>query len=522
VEQVSLCEIAATDRLQLFRHAWQLVRHRLGISGVLVAVAALISLPAAFGPVRLNDSFWIDWVWLQQFAGELGKGVGYPRWLPLSHGGLGSPVFYFYPPLAFYAASAFTFLGIGTYGALVATFAAASLLSGLGVYLWLKGQSDKALVGALLFMIAPYQLFDFYQRGAIAEFVASAFMPFVLLGIRRMLGRQPNAFVLTALSYAALTMSHLPLTLLASLFLFGPYALIHARASPAMLLRVGAALATGLALAAVYVIPALALESYRSSEDLWLLPYLQPASWSLWRTEAWRLKEYRAVLVMISAIAIPLVALLVRHRSAWGLWSLTCLILAAGAVPLLWLLPGLQSVQFPYRLLPVAELAFVTAVALAPRERISQPTLWLPLLAIAAFVISAKPERMNLSLHELQTLHPDVPENLPPGRRPYSWPSRWALDVAAAHPTARFDGRVTLEPVFYFPTWEVRCRGLLIRTFPDPKTQLLAHEGHGCSRSLGWTPSERVGTALSLLALLFLIGLLTHSAARVRRQLTTF
>ena len=79
--------------------------------------------------------------------------------------------------------------------------------------------------------VAWHQLFDFYQRGAIAEFVASAFMPFVLLGIRRMLGRQPNAFALTALSYAALTMSHLPLTLLASVFLFVPYALIRARAS---------------------------------------------------------------------------------------------------------------------------------------------------------------------------------------------------------------------------------------------------------------------------------------------------
>jgi hypothetical protein len=61
-----------------------------------------------------------------------------------------------------------------------------------------------------------------------------------------------------------------------------------------------------------------------------------------------------------------------------------------------------------------------------------------------------------------------------------------------------------------------------MRTFPDPKIQLLAYEGHGCSRSLGWTLSERVGTALSLLALLLLVGLLAHSAVRVRRHSTMF
>jgi hypothetical protein len=367
-------------------------------------------------------------------------------------------------------------------------------------------------------MIEPYQLFDFYQRGAIAEFVASALMPFVLLGIRRMIERRPHAFAVTAISFAALSMSHLPLTLLASLFLFLPYALIGGRQAPATLLGIGAAIATGAALAAIYVVPALALEPYRSSQDLWTFPYLQPSSWSPWSADAWTLKEYRAVLIMVGAIAIPLVALLVRHRSVWGLWSVVCLVLAAGAVPFLWLLPGLRSVQFPYRLLPVAQLAFVTAVALAPRGKLSWVTLWLPLLAMGGFIIAAKPESVNLSLHELRTLHPDVPENLPPGNRPYSWPSRWALDVAFAHRTPQFDGRVTVEPIFYFPAWEVWCDGRAVSTFPDPKTQLLAYEGHGCSRGLGRTLPEKVGALVSLLAALIAAISSALTLVRARRR----
>jgi hypothetical protein len=488
------------------------------VAFTLLVTATLLSLPAAIGPMRLNDSFWIDWVWLDQFARELGSGVAYPRWLPLSHGGLGSPVFYYYPPLAFYAASTFIFLGFNTYEALVATFAAVSLLSGLGIYLWLKDQTQRsaALLGAILYMIAPYQLFDFYQRGAIAEFVASASMPFVLWGIRGIVERRPHAFTTTAVSYAALIASHLPLALLASLFLFAPYAVIRARSSSAILAKVGGALAAGAALAAIYLVPALMLETYRSSADLWTLPYLQPASWSLWSAAAWSLKEFRAELLIIATIAIPLIALLIRHRSGWGIWSLVCLVLAAGAVPWLWLLPGLRSVQFPYRLLPVSELAFVTAVALAPRGKLPWPTLWLPLLAMAAFIIAAEPEKVNLSIDELQALHPDVPENLPPGDRPYSWPSRWALEVAAAHRVARFDGRVTVEPVFYFPSWQVRCGGKLVPTFSDPQTKLLAYEGQRCSRTIDPTVSERVGAGVSLLGLLLVLGSLVRSVMRVR------
>ena len=67
-----------------------------------VAVAALLMLPAVLGPSMLYDSFIISWVWANQFTSEIARGNLYPRWLPLSNSGLGSPVFYYYPPIAFY------------------------------------------------------------------------------------------------------------------------------------------------------------------------------------------------------------------------------------------------------------------------------------------------------------------------------------------------------------------------------------------------------------------------------------
>ena len=68
----------------------------------IIGLATLLLLPALFSPTMLRDSFWIDWVWSDQFTTELAKGHLYPRWFPLANGGAGSPTFYFYPPLAFY------------------------------------------------------------------------------------------------------------------------------------------------------------------------------------------------------------------------------------------------------------------------------------------------------------------------------------------------------------------------------------------------------------------------------------
>ena len=70
----------------------------------IAAFALLLILPALLSPLKLHDSFWIDWVWVDQFGEQLRQGQLYPRWLPASHDGLGSPVFYYYPPLAFYPA----------------------------------------------------------------------------------------------------------------------------------------------------------------------------------------------------------------------------------------------------------------------------------------------------------------------------------------------------------------------------------------------------------------------------------
>ena len=232
----------------------------------IAALAFLLILPAMLSPIKLHDSFWIDWVWVDQFGDQLRQGVLYPRWLPASHDGLGSPVFYYYPPLAFYPAGLLAALGLTPHAAIVATFGLAFAGSGAAMYLWARGWTNHPLAAALFFMAAPYHLADFYGRGALAETCAIALIPLLALGLKRVAeGKGP---ALAAIAYAAMIATHLPLALLASLFLVAPYALVLAKGRPRALLAFAPPLAIGIALSAIYLVPALALEPYRDAAVL--------------------------------------------------------------------------------------------------------------------------------------------------------------------------------------------------------------------------------------------------------------
>ncbi len=468
----------------------------------IISLAAVLSLPAALQSPRLNDSYWIDWVWLDQFSAALRAGMLYPRWLPLSHGGLGSPVFYYYPPIAFYLGSAFVVAGLTVYTALIATFFAGYVLAGTGMYLWLKNQARRPLVGALVYVATPYHTCNFYLRGALAEFTAMAVLPFVMVGLHRLLAGKRGGFAITALSYAALICSHLPLALLASVFLIGPYAAIHGRDHPRSAPFVIGALATGIALAGAYLVPAFTLDSYRDAAKLWELPVLQPQNWTFWKQPV--PSGYPSMLVIGATLALPLLVLALLDRSRWAAFGLLYVLLGIGLLPNIWELPLVRSVQFPFRILPLAEFALAAALARSTSRALLLTLVCLPGAFITWSIVVRPTAAEHLSMQELQNLHPDVPENLPPGDRPYSWPSRWALEVAEQHRAPMVVNGVTIEPVFYFPAWRETCENGDVATFADGRTKLLSHRGSGCVRRLKLTREEKFGAGTSLFGLLAL------------------
>lgn len=493
-------------------------RRDLVAAAAILALTIVLTLPAMLGPERLNDSYWIDWVWLDQFSRELGRGVLYPRWLPLSHDGLGSPVFYYYPPLSFYAASIFRLAGVGVFPAVLATFFVGYLLSGAGTYLWLRDQTRTALVGALFYMFAPYHTFNFYLRGALAEFIAAAILPFVMVGLKRAAEQRRDGYAIASIAYAAMIASHLPLALLASIFLFAPYSFLLIRKRRAAAGVLAGSFATGIALASIYLLPALMLDHYRDAAKLWAHAYVQAKNWSFWNHSSLAPPGYPASLVTGCTIAVPLLGILMWRRSGWAMFGLGCVVLAVGTIPALWALPLLKSVQFPFRLLPVAEFALATSIAFAPFRLIPIVLAAVPLLAGSWFISTVSGPKPSLTIAQIHTLRPDVPENLPPGERPYTWPSHWALGVAQTHRQPAFANGITTEPVFYFPAWQVRCGQDVVPSFPAPGTQLLAYRGSNCARTLRWTSAEYLGAFVSLLGLVALAC--TTVFTRLRKKTT--
>ena len=497
--------IVASDAQPLGAKPWR--QSTATVYALFALAGALLVLPSLFGPPMLFDSFGISWVWADQFTAEIARGNLYPRWLPLSNAGLGSSAFYYYPPLAFYLAAAFGLAGITTYGSVIGAFGASFALSGITAWHWLKERSAAhPVLGGLLFMAAPYHLFDFTRRGALAESLAIALIPLVALGLRRIAqGRSP---LVAAIAYAAIILAHLPLALLVSVLLVAPYALCHRHRLGAF----AAAAALGIGLTAIYLLPALLLEQYRDGAMLYRIDYLQPSYWAFERADFF--EPFVAVVFMImGALAALAAALWVARHDRWALYGLVILAICAGLVPGFWSLPLLPKVQFPYRALPLAEFALITALA-GHRIRPAALATLIP-LALLSSTFVVQPQRSGgTRLARLEQLHPDVEDYLPKGVVAPGKTDAKLDDVLKGRlPPPQVPGKV-VEPKFYFPAWS--CG-----TVHEP-TKLLIRDP-GCTPRIVRTPEEKAGAIVTLLSLLAAAALAFGGAdatARARRSLS--
>ena len=221
--------------------------------------AALLLLPSLLLGVSQTDSSGYNYVWAKQFAALTLSGQAYPRRLPDSFGGLGSPAFIFYPPLAFFVDALVNLVTLGAVPVPYRLALAATLLlwlSGTAMQAWLRGtvRPAVAFAAALAYMAAPFHLTDHYWRGAFAEFSSYAVLPILPLAIRAA-AREWRGVAGVAVSFALLILAHLPTALLTAVTVLPIYALYAAvrrgRLSSALLalLRCGLGAVLGLGLA---------------------------------------------------------------------------------------------------------------------------------------------------------------------------------------------------------------------------------------------------------------------------------
>jgi len=541
---------------------------------VLLIAATLLLLPSLIRGTLFSHSSPQNLTWAKQFADQFRAGTLYPRWLPQSFDGLGSPTFYFYPPLGFWLD---TLVSIVTFNVLSVSYRLSLsalvvlLASGLSMHAWLKEEANSsrtALYGALAYMAAPYHLIDHYYRGAYAEFAAYAFLPLVMLAIRWTAQGRQSGPVLLAVFYAALPMAHLPTSLLISLTAIPAYVLFRGwkigvtRPAVLFFLRCTAGGLLGLGLAGIYLIPALALQDWIPAETFWTGGYrienwflLMPGRWPAPATDMMGVIAWSAVAYGIAACGVLAVLALHGRRQSWrsetAFWaflSIVCLLIIGGALPWFWQIPFTAKVQFPWRLMIVVEFAAITALCSAPWHLHSRMTFVL-IAVIAALVPTFAGLGGGVRLRvQVSSAHQESPADVkqfepagypqnprgdyadlslePLGHTPTiacSPPVRACRtsDLPFGELTIDVDGDMATTVVvrrFYFPYWQLSPPLPIVATDPLRLVSFVSPPGHRVYRLRHVAvPQEQAGWVISGLSVLLLLAWTGFALRRPRR-----
>ena len=557
---------------------------------LVAAVATLASAPFLIFGAPYGEDMHIHLSWSHQFTQQLWSGEAYPRWLSDLNGGAGSPTFFYYAPLPYYVSGIFgpllcpgcrpeTHLAIGLWLLLLA--------SGVTFYAFARryGGPWMAAAGAILYMLMPYHYeMDLWRRFDYGEVAAYVWMPLVLLALEKTL-EDRRYLPACAVAYAGLLLSHLPATLLFSLFLAVHAALqsAHHKSLRPMLL-LGAMVALGAGLAGLYLVPALATQNYVYAQQmyvprtgaphrLWNYEYFNYRNWLFLdgrnepsTRDASRVRNGLIGGTLMFAL-LSIVVYRAKGRQAWreiAPWllalSLVWFIVTPLCIPLFEFIPLFKEVDFPFRIVMVADLAvatlFVVAlhVAWQRRDRVSQGLIGFAgamllgflVLSGGRFAYNLRPYPTLLAPFQTREVIEDHAAKLAAG-----WDSlefftpvwtklsfedfrsavatiprveavagdagevrilRWAPRNIRLHLDLPKAAPVTVRQ-FYFPGWRARdlASGSKLAVSPSDPTGLVtidAPAGH-YDIELQLTPlwQERVGDGLSVLTLLALGGL---------------
>lgn len=333
------------------------------------------------------------------------QGVFYPHWAMSPNYQAGEPRFVFYPPLSW-------LLG-GLLGTLLPwnwTPSAFTLIALFGAGFGFRAMArewmpeENATIAACLYVANPYMLFAAYERGAMAELLAAAWLPLlVLYGLR-----QKRAVLPLAFSVAAVWLTNAPAAVMGSYMLAALVAIASLQAkSWRLIVRAAIAVPLGLGLASFWLIPAIceqrwveinrAIGPLMSVDSSFLFGSVDPSRFPA--DENFGVNFHNHVLWKASWIAVSLlagtvIAAFLSRRRRSQLW--TPLVAVASGIlllqfrwstPLWRLIPKLQFLQFPWRWMAVLGLIFAAFAGLAvkgksgPRRSLALGPLLLTLLA---------------------------------------------------------------------------------------------------------------------------------------------
>jgi hypothetical protein len=405
----------------LGKNSW---RRFLGPALILLA-AALATVPILLHGSFCGDDFEFHVVsWFDAQQSWL-HGIPYPHWMPSANYNAGEPRFMFYPPLTWMLGTALGFVLPWPLVpvAMIFLFLAATGLAVRVLALEVLPDAPAALAGCAA-LISGFALFTAYERTAFAELTGGFWIPLLLLFTLR--NRNPSvsrwrralngSTLPLALILAGCWLSDGPVGVMAS-YLLAAAALAASAFSRswAHLLRASVAAVLGIALAALYLIPAAQEQSWvdlRAAVDYpvfniennWLFAHHTDA-----QLAPFQYFLHRASMLAVFTIGVAVLGLVVLFvRRKYAAQSLSAPLARPWWIPLtlipiavlflqfpislpVWnLLPKLRFLQYPWRWVLVVEapMAIFFAAAVWPAARARRRNRAVVAVVCAAFFLT--------------------------------------------------------------------------------------------------------------------------------------
>lgn len=323
-----------------------------------------------------------------EFWNAIDEGHFPVRWSKRLDYGLGQPTFTFIYNFPYYISYILGRLGFTELGAYKFLLAVSFPVSGWFAYVWLKEffKDKAAIMGGLFYTYVPYHFLNVYVRAAFGEVVAATMVPLVLWACTRFAKRQ----TVDNLIGFAVTLGILALSHNMYLIVFLPVLPVYFLAvAPRLTWRtgmwLGAAMGLGVGLASYYLVPAYILKNSTFLSELgkWFVDNNNFVTMTDLLVPRWGFGGLRGQHELgLMSVQIGWVHVLVVMLAGWLTISqknsvskkvlIFFWVLLVGALvmmheislPIWRLLPILQNLQFPWRLMIFVNLSvgFLTAL----------------------------------------------------------------------------------------------------------------------------------------------------------------
>lgn len=470
-----------------------------------------MTLPMAwfFEPTLSDNDLIFYRLILVLFSHQFWHGDWYPRWLNLANDGLGSPVFLFYGPVAFYLSASLEWLAafdpIGT-KRFILSMMAAQFAGGTLCFRWLKNHltPQQALLAAMLYLTIPYSLHVMYAQAAIAAKWALAISFAVFLSLDSALAGRKSGWIACAVALALMMMTHLPTFIT---FAWIPFIYVWLHAAPGKrrvaLSCLAATYVLALGMASIYLIPLFSNRDFIQADAFVEGKYSFAGNFLSDPNTLYCLPYF--ALCLFGWIKCRDVFDKKLQQLCYAIICITVFIILPVSLPLWYALPPLRYLQFPFRFLNMALVAFAILaayVAVSPsRLRYGVWMVWSIGLLIHFMLlfmfsphspeqdIAAIPAHFFISVPEYRTQwnrDPDYESHLGQNRYHNMQDAAIIRGQGSIRQTSRSEG------VWHLSIENETQASLLIRQFYFPGLQATEVSGH----SIPVTPREPDGLAL--------------------------